>query len=228
MFTNKIFLQKNFFVEKEKTIVENGDLVVSTFVYDTGVQAVRVKNKRGYIIVLPFKGQQVWRAVFDDHELIMRNLFDEPQATNEFLKTYGGFMIHCGLTAVGNPTPEDTHVIHGELPCAPYKNAAVISGEDEGGKYITITGDYEFQIGFENSYRFTPECKLYEDATVIKMTSNIQNLRDFEMEYLYLCHINFRPIDGSKLVYSAKKENVYTHVLVPDTMKPDDKAKLEN
>lgn len=224
---NKIYLQKSFFGEKEKRIAENGDLKVSTFVYDSGVAAVRVANRRGYIIVLPFKGQQVWRAVFDQHELIMRNLFDEPEATNEFLKTYGGFMIHCGLTAMGNPSPEDTHVIHGELPCAPYRNAALLCGEDEGGRYVTVTGEYEFKIGFENAYRFRPECKLYEDGTVIHMTSNIENLRNFPMEYLYLCHINFRPVDGSRLVYSAKKENVYTHVLVPDNMNPEDKAKLE-
>ena len=224
---NKVYLQKSFFGEKEKRIAENGDLKVSTFVYDSGVAAVRVANRRGYIIVLPFKGQQVWRAVFDQHELIMRNLFDEPEATNEFLKTYGGFMIHCGLTAMGNPSPEDTHVIHGELPCAPYRNAALLCGEDEGGRYVTVTGEYEFKIGFENAYRFRPECKLYEDGTVIHMTSNIENLRNFPMEYLYLCHINFRPVDGSKLVYSAKKENVYTHVLVPDNMNPEDKAKLE-
>lgn len=224
---NKIYLQKSFFGEKEKRIAENGDLKVSTFVYDSGVAAVRVANRRGYIIVLPFKGQQVWRAVFDQHELIMRNLFDEPEATNEFLKTYGGFMIHCGLTAMGNPSPEDTHVIHGELPCAPYRNAALLCGEDAGGRYVTVTGEYEFKIGFENAYRFRPECKLYEDGTVIHMMSNIENLRNFPMEYLYLCHINFRPVDGSRLVYSAKKENVYTHVLVPDNMNPEDKAKLE-
>ena len=145
----------------------------------------------------------------------------------EFLKTYGGFMIHCGLTAMGNPSPEDTHVIHGELPCAPYRNAALLCGEDAGGRYVTVTGEYEFKIGFENAYRFRPECKLYEDGTVIHMTSNIENLRNFPMEYLYLCHINFRPVDGSRLVYSAKKENVYTHVLVPDNMNPEDKAKLE-
>ena len=224
---NKIYLQKSFFGEKEKRIAENGDLKVSTFVYDSGVAAVRVANRRGYIIVLPFKGQQVWRAVFDQHELIMRNLFDEPEATNEFLKTYGGFMIHCGLTAMGNPSPEDTHVIHGELPCAPYRNAALLCGEDAGGRYVTVTGEYEFKIGFENAYRFRPECRIYEDGTVIHMTSNIENLRNFPMEYLYLCHINFRPVDGSRLVYSAKKENVYTHVLVPDNMNPEDKAKLE-
>lgn len=224
---NKIYLQKSFFGEKEKWIAENGDLKVSTFVYDSGVAAVRIANRRGYIIVLPFKGQQVWRAVFDQHELIMRNLFEEPEATNEFLKTYGGFMIHCGLTAMGNPTPEDTHVIHGELPCAPYQKAFLLCGEDEGGRYVTVTGEYTFKIGFENAYSFRPACKLYEDGTIIHMTVNFENLRNFPMEYLYLCHINFRPIDGSKLVYSAKKENVYTHVLVPDNMAPEDKAKLE-
>ena len=57
--------------------------------------------------------------------------------------------------------------------------------------------------------------------------NRIVNLRGTEQEYFYLCHINFRPVDGARLVYSAKKEDIFTHVLIPDNMNPADKSKLE-
>ena len=37
---------------------------------------------------------------------------------------------------MGNPTAEDTHTPHGELPVANYKEAYILAGEDEKGKYI--------------------------------------------------------------------------------------------
>lgn len=227
MFENTVKLYKNMFSEKEKTLLINGDLSVSIFMYSSGVHAVKVTNKRGYMTVLPFQGQQIWRAGFDRHELVMKNTFEEPQDTTSFFFTYGGFLIHCGLTAIGNPSPEDTHPIHGELPNARYQSACIESGEDERGRYVQISGTYEYDFGFEVRYHFTPHLRLYESETVINVKTDIQNMRGTPMEYLYLCHMNFAPVDGSRLVYSAKPDGVYTHYLVPDNLPEDKKAKLE-
>ena len=59
----------------------------------------------------------------DGRQLTMRSMFDQPQATRNYLETYGGFLIHCGFTAMGVPTKEDSHPLHGELPNAPYRQA---------------------------------------------------------------------------------------------------------
>ena len=58
-------------MEKEKQLCCVGEFFVSTFRYDSGVAALRLKNARGEIIMLPFQGSQVWRAKFDGRELTM-------------------------------------------------------------------------------------------------------------------------------------------------------------
>ncbi len=227
MFETKIELQKTFFTDKEKVLCEHGVLNVSLFKYSTGIEALTLRGRWGYITVLPYKGNQIWRAEFLNHSLVMKTLFDEPQQTNEFLKTYGGFLIHCGLTAIGNPSPDDTHPLHGELPNAPYQKCSIIIGEDDKGKYIEICGEFTYIIGFEVGYKFISSYRLYENDTTFHVKNRIVNLRGTEQEYFYLCHINFRPVDGARLVYSAKKEDIFTHVLIPDNMNPADKSKLE-
>ena len=213
-----ITLQKNFFSEKEKVFTTHGKITVSTFKFSNGIEALKVENTKGFVTLLPFKGQQVWRAEFCGHPLTMKTMFDEPTVSDSFLKTYGAFLIHCGLTAIGNPTPEDTHLQHGELPNAAYEKAYITFGEDDNGKYVELSGEYDFIIGFEVGYRFMPHCRLYENGTVLNIHNDIINLRSNPLEYFYLCHINFRPIDGSKMVYSAKKENILMHKDIPDNM----------
>ena len=44
---------------------------VSLLRYDTGVEAVRLANRRGYVIVLPYFGQTLWDASFDGVRLGM-------------------------------------------------------------------------------------------------------------------------------------------------------------
>ena len=51
---NKINLYKEFFIEKERTVFDNGNLKATLFKYSTGIEAVKVQNKRGYFILLPF------------------------------------------------------------------------------------------------------------------------------------------------------------------------------
>ena len=131
---NKIYLRENYFEGKERVLLENGELTASVFTYDSGIQAVRISNARGSIIVLPFMGQMVWRANFDGKELTMKSMYDQPLPVKSvYGETYGCFMMHCGLTAMGNPTPDDTHLPHGEIPVAHYDIAYMVSGNDEKG-----------------------------------------------------------------------------------------------
>ena len=62
---NKLFLYEDFFTKDEKEVVSFGKLSASIFTYSTGVKAVRLKNDRGAIVMLPYMGQMIWR---DDHE----------------------------------------------------------------------------------------------------------------------------------------------------------------
>lgn len=213
----KINLYKEQFVEKEKTIFEFGSLRVSAFKYKSGIEAVRLANDKGYIVMLPFMGQMVWDMEFLGHNMVMKSIFDEPEECLEnYCESYGCFLMHCGLTAMGNPTAEDSHLPHGELAVAKYKEAYILAGEDEKGRYIALSGVYSRKLCFEMNYNFMPECRLYENASLIDVTVNFTNNKEVPLEYFYLCHVNFRPVDGSKLVYSAKHENIIAHREVPD------------
>ncbi len=220
----RIFLQKDFFHEKERRLLEQGNLKVISFRYSTGVEALKVENERGYFIILPFQGQQIWRACFDGQELTMKTHFAEPVPTEDYLKTYGGFLLHCGITAFGVPQKGDTHVLHGELPNARYQLAYLDCGDD----YVSVGGVFDYNLSFTRHYTFCPECRLYEGDTILKIQVELENKRQEPMEYMYLCHINFRPFDGAQLIYSADydPQNIKVHKVIGNGVSEEKRQKL--
>ena len=146
----RIDLYRSNFDEKERQLACMGSFTVSTFRYASGIEAIRITNARGEIIVLPFKGQQIWRASFDGRELTMRSMFDEPISTREYLENYGAFMIHCGITGLGAPGPEDNHSLHGELPNAPFNSAWLELDPDK--RSAKVGGTYQHTVAFSTNY----------------------------------------------------------------------------
>ena len=221
----KFFLSPAMFTEKEKLILDIGTMRAYAFTYSTGVAALRVENEKGYFIILPFQGQQIWRVKFLGRSLTMRTSFDEPVPTLNYLETYGGFMLHCGVCGMGVPGPKDVHPQHGELPNAQYRTAWLLAGEDERGAYIGVSGEIAGKVSFVRNYLFTPECRLYAGETILRTNVRLQNLRSEPFTYMYLCHINFRPIDGAELMYSTKydKEHITVHKIISPNA-PKEKA----
>jgi hypothetical protein len=199
--TARIELRPAFFGETERPFLVAGDFRVSTFRYASGVEALRVANRRGEIVVLPFRGQQIWRAGFDGRELTMKSMFDEPVDTRVYLETYGAFLIHCGITAMGVPGPDDRHPLHGELPNAPFRDAW-LELDPDGGR-LAIGGSYRHTVAFQTDYRATARIALGADAAMLDVSLGVENLKRSPMELMYLAHANFRPVDGGELIYSA-------------------------
>lgn len=179
-----------------------GGLAASIFRYRSGVVGLRITNEVGHIDLLPFQGQQIWNASFYGRTLTMRSIFAEPVATRAFLDTYGGFFIHCGITAMGNPGPSDSHPEHGELPNAPYGEAKLLIGEDSSGPYMGLTGAYRHAVAFMHDYVARPTIRLGQDGR-IRAELVVTNQRPKAMELMYLAHINFRPVDGASLLDTA-------------------------
>jgi len=206
-------------------VLEHPSFTASAFRYDSGVAALRLANERGEVVMLPFQGQQIWSASFDGRELTMKSMFDAPRPTRNYLETYGGFLLHCGLTAMGVPGPEDTHLLHGELPNAPFDAAYLVLGEDERGAYLGLGGRYRHTVAFSTDYIAEPCVKLYAGSGVLSASFTVTNLKRTPMELMYLAHINFRPVDGGRLVYSAHAtpEGVRVRRSIPShvTPKPD-------
>lgn len=198
-----IRLLRKLFPEKESLFLKSGDIEVSLFKYISGVCATRIKNSRGFIVVLPFKGQQIWDAVFDNRDLKMNTFFNYPRDVKDFSLTYGCFLMHCGALRMGCPGPEDTHPTHGELPCADYLESELEVGQDRDGKYVAITGVYEYQQAFDIHYIAKPRVVVYESDTVIRVYMEIINLSHYPMELMYMAHINFRPVDNGVILQTV-------------------------
>jgi len=189
------------FGEKERPLAEAAGFSLSTFRYDSGIAALRVRNRRGEIIVLPFKGHQIWRCIFDGRDLTMKSMFDEPVPDVPYLETYGAFFIHCGATAIGAPGPTDRHPLHGELPNAPYQKGWVVIDEEKGT--CAIVGTYEYTVAFSYHYLATSTHVMGADSTLLDVSLSVENLKKTPMDLMYLAHANFRPVDNGELFYTA-------------------------
>ncbi len=218
----KLHLQPAFFSEMEKSLVELGPLTASTFLFPTGVAGLRLKNERGELVLLPFQGQQIWSAAFNGRNLTMKSMFDAPNPTRDYLQTYGGFLIHCGVSAMGVPAAGDSHALHGELPNAPYQDAYLVAGEDEKGAYLGLSGSYRHTVAFSTNYIAEPLVKLYAGSSLFDVSMQVTNLKNSEMELMYLAHINYRPEDNARLVYSAPctPESVRVRRSIPSHVHP--------
>ena len=208
------------FGETERPLCRSDAFEVSTFRFDSGVAGLRIANGRGEIIMLPFQGQQIWRARFDGRDLTMRSMFEEPVETRTYLETYGGFLIHCGLAGLGAPGPGDTHPLHGELPNAPFQSAWL--DLDPVGGRMTVAGSYRHTVAFSTNYRATVKTTLKADSVLIDVSVGVENLKRTPMDLMYLAHANFRPVDHGELHYTADygPETVRVRRSIPSHVTP--------
>ena len=216
----RIELYDQMFNEKERTLCQFDTFSIMTFRYESGVAALRIINARGEIIVLPFQGQQVWRAKFDGRELTMRSMFDEPIPTREYLQNYGAFMIHCGITGLGAPGPDDNHRLHGELPNAPFNSAWLELDSDQ--RSAKVGGNYQHIVAFSTNYLATIETALQAESALLDVSVSVENLKQTPMDLMYLAHANFRPVDDGELHYSAiyNSKSVRVRQSIPSHINP--------
>ena len=218
----KINLANFVFTSQPTLLAEDGEFTAEAFRYSTGVEALKVSNSRGSFTILPWMGQMIWRCDFDGRELAMKSMYDEPKDCKvSFSESYGCFMMHCGLTAMGNPTPQDTHIGHAELPVARYGEAYLEFGKDKKGEFVAVGGTYVDDLCFTRNYAFSPRVVLRKGAKSIEIEATITNNKDIPLEYYYLCHVNHRPVDGSKIVESPlAKAPIINHEVPEGYYKP--------
>lgn len=205
----RFFIGPEMFGQARRELVQSGVFSAAAYRYESGVEAIELGNGHVLADVLPYQGQQIWRLFIDGENMTMKSMYQQPEATdNVFDFSYGAFLIHCGLTAMGNPSEEDPHPMHGELPHAKYQKVYLELGEDDKGKYIAIGGEYCYKLSIDTGYMFSPQLRLYEGERVLEMCCNIKNLRSTVLNYMYMAHINWLPVNGARLVYSAPKDGV--------------------
>jgi hypothetical protein len=188
------------------------------------VEAVRLRNARGEVIVLPYLGQIVWSAAFDGVQLAMQSMFDAPRPAKSIVETYGCLAYHAGLLRNGVPSAQDAHALHGEMPCAPMTSAGLACGRDADGPWIAVTGTYEYAMGFGAHYRATPRVVLRPDATSFDTIMQADNLSAAPMDLMYLCHVNIAVAEGGRIVQPVAftPQNVVTRTAIPAHVVPTD------
>ncbi len=222
MSTTTVNLMPRMFTSQAETLAKRGDLRATIFRFDSGVAALQLSNGQGELVLLPFQGQQIWSATFGGRNLTMKSMFTQPRPTQNYLETYGGFLLHCGFTSMGVPADGDSHPLHGELPNAPYDSAYLVVGEDERGAYMGLGGRYQHTVAFSYNYAAEPLVKLYAGENRCFVSMRVTNLKETPMEYMYMAHVNFRPVDNGRLVYSAPSdaEHVRVRRSIPSHVKP--------
>jgi len=220
MNTVKLDLYPEQFSCAEKTLLESSDFRVLAWTYPTGVKALALENNRGRVVVLPYQGQMIWSAVFDGCDLTMRNMFSQPRPSPTVIGTYGCFMFHSGLLRNGCPTSEDDHPLHGEMPCAPMDAAWLEVGEDAGGAFLRLGGEYEYVQGFGDHYRARPSVALRAGSALFDIGMAVTNLAGKPMELMYMAHMNYAYVADGRFVEPLGVERTRVRSSVPAHVKP--------
>lgn len=224
-------LRPEHFTSAPAVVARHGGMTATAFRYRSGVAGLTLANEAGQIDLLPFHGQQIWDASFFGRRLTMGSMFDEPVATQDYLANYGAFFIHCGVTAMGNPGPDDKHPLHGELPNAIYQEANLVIGADGSGPFMALTGSYRHRVAFTHNYVAEPVVRLGSKGGRLQVALTVRNLKQAPMELMYLGHINFRPIEDAVLLDTVpddpKHMRLRTNLPVGYSPSPDYRKLLE-
>lgn len=209
-------LRREQFHETPATLLRNETFHVELFRYPAGVEAVRISNPRGTVIVLPFYGQMVWDANFDGHSLTMGHSFKQPLPGSSIIDTYGCFAFHSGLLANGCPAEDDDHPLHGEMACARMDSAWIVLEDDR----LSLEGETEYVKGFGHHYLAAPAVRLEANAARLHIEMNVTNLAGAPMPLQYMCHLNSAWLDQGRFQQSIPTDAFQLRSSIPAHVKP--------
>jgi hypothetical protein len=195
----KIYLRQSFFSDKEKLLLETSEIKASIFNYESGVEAIRIRSELWEMIWLPFLGQQVWDFSVHGKSIKMHSPVHTPSRGLSFLENYGAMLLHCGISGMGNPSPQDTHPLHGELPAAPFQSAWVVVDNDR----LVLGGTYSYKNTYGLCYDFSPQITLDCNKTWFSVKCTLMNTRKRTIPYQYLAHINLLPEFNDRILSTA-------------------------
>ncbi|WP_272544112.1 aldose 1-epimerase family protein [Burkholderia cepacia] len=216
----EIELRRDDFRDTPLTLYRTDGLTVTAFAYPSGVEALKLENRRGHLVVLPYLGQMIWAAAFDGRDLTMKHMFRQPKRAASIIDTYGCFMFHSGLLRNGCPGPDDTHALHGEMPCAPMDRASLVVGADARGAFVEVTGEYEYVQGFGSHYMARPSVRLMEHDAQMTISMDVTNLGGAPMDLMYMAHLNYAYVPGGRFVQSLPHNGLRLRDSVPAHVKP--------
>ncbi|WP_305814852.1 DUF4432 domain-containing protein [Photobacterium leiognathi] len=215
MFTLPLY--KEQFSKTKTRIAQSEHFDIHTFIYNSGVHVGEIQNSKGRLVILPFMGQMIWDAEFLGTDLCMKNMFSEPKPAKTIVETYGCFAFHGGMLRMGCPTPQDDHVLHGEMPCAAMDSAWLETSEE----MVVVSGSYEYVMGFGDHYLATPSVTLAKDASVFVIQMVAKNLLTAVMLLQYMCHINAAYIENAQMSQNLPDNAFILRESIPAHVQPN-------
>lgn len=209
-------LTRDQFQPTPSTLLESEAFRVELYRYPSGIEAVRLHNRRGSVTVLPFLGQMIWEVAFDGHNLTMGHSFRQPLPARSIIDTYGCFAFHSGLLANGCPAPEDDHPLHGEMACARMDSAWLVLEEQT----LSLEGEYDYVKGFGHHYLAAPAVRLQADRPRLTIDMTVTNLAGAPMPLQYMCHINSAWIDQGRFRQSIPDRAFQLRQSIPAHLRP--------
>lgn len=214
MFTLPLY--KENFTKQRTLIAQSEHFEIHSFLYNSGVQAVEIKNAKGHLVILPFMGQMIWDAQFLNTDLCMKNMFSEPKFGKTVVETYGCFAFHAGMLRMGCPSPQDDHLLHGEMPCASMDSAWLEIDTES----VVIKGSYEYVMGFGDHYLATPSVQLDKDSSLFDIKMAVKNLASVNMPLQYMCHINATYVENAVMTQNIPDAALMLRETVPAHVQP--------
>lgn len=215
-----------FFTDREQEIYSDDQFVITLFRYPSGVEAIKVKNSLGSIVVLPYLGQMIWEANFYGQSIGLRSKYTQPKKqVKDFFETDGCYLMHCGPRRICE-FDNKYGLVLGELPLAEYDRAYIILDEDEKGRFAAVSGKYEYNRHRGDQYIAEPITRVYADSSVLKVTMKITNTSGYPLDYMYLFHTNSPARDGGRFVQPLRWNKDDMSMFVPlteDDLCPDAK-----
>ncbi|WP_285766979.1 aldose 1-epimerase family protein [Peribacillus sp. SI8-4] len=214
-----IGLRRDYFKETPTEFYANEEFRVILFRYPSGIEAVEITNSRGRMVVLPYMGQMIWDLEFDGVDLKMKSMFNQPKKADNVIDTYGCFAFHSGLISNGCPGPDDTHDMHGEMPCAEMDSAWLEITDTS----MKICGRTEYIKGFGHHYLATPSVEMFEASGSVQMTMAVKNLSGNEMPLQYMCHTNYAYMEKAVMKQNIPNSAFKLRDSIPNHVKPTEK-----
>lgn len=211
-----ITLMPEQFDHYSQELLRNEYFTVNSYKFSSGIEAITIKNNRGFVTVLPFYGQMIWDAEFDGTSLKMTNMFSEPKYGQDITDTYGCFAFHSGLLSNGCPSAEDTHIMHGEMSCAKMNKAWL----EIDGDTISICGLREYVKGFGDHYLAKPSVTLTANKSIFDINMEVTNVASVPMPLQYMCHINYAYIDNATFEQNIPTKALKLRQTIPAHVKP--------
>ncbi len=131
----KLCLLPEMFGPTERMIWIEPGVRASAFRFPSGTAGLRIVTGSVDLVALPFQGMQIWSLTIEGRPLGMISPVTQPRPTQDFLATFGGVLVHCGLTGIGAPGSGEDRPLHGELPNAPMDSVWMETSPDGLGLF---------------------------------------------------------------------------------------------